>query len=28
MSGTPVFTGTPVPAQSLLDYRESGELEM
>lgn len=25
MSGTPVFTGTRVPVQSLFDYIESGE---
>ena len=25
MSGTPVFTGTRVPVQSLIDYLEAGE---
>lgn len=25
MSGTPVFTGTRVPAQTLLDYLKAGE---
>lgn len=25
LSGTPVFTGTRVPAQSLIDYLEAGE---
>jgi uncharacterized protein (DUF433 family) len=25
MSGTPVFTGTRVPAQTLIDYLEAGE---